>query len=117
MSVAREPRPWPKPVRWLAWLLAVMVVVALGMLTFKRPVSSGGEYGGFPYPNRSSNRLGRRQSSICDRLEGVARRGYPCAGHVVEADRHDPVYEGFWRGHGEAGILLRQTSRGSPRSD
>ena len=26
MSRAREPRPWPKPVRWLAWLLAVMVV-------------------------------------------------------------------------------------------
>ena len=80
MSGAREPRPWPKPVRWLAWLLAVMVVVALGMLTFKRPVSSGGNTAASPTPTvRATGSEGGKAASATG-WKGLRAAGIPVPG-------------------------------------
>ena len=103
MSRAREPRPWPKPVRWLAWLLAVMVVVALGMLTFKRPVLSGGNTAASPTPTvRATGSEGGKAASATG-WKGLRAAGIPVTG--------------TWSKQTGTGILLRQAGRGSPRSD
>ena len=82
MSGAREPRPWPKPIRWLVSLLVVMAVVALGILTL-RPATTDGDAEASPkstVQGKETPAKDGKPTGAADRWQGLRAAGIPTPG-------------------------------------